>query len=218
MGNQLLVSDRYTVYFWNDYHTITESAAPTHPPDGIWGLSPLTSGGDAYVVKSDTSGRIWIYSRFSGLKIFQAPLTSTSAPIKTFSPPAYYKDASGAVVALPAGTFDVLGDFLPIGSGDRVWVEDAGHSRVMRVVNFDGRRRCPSSRRTSTSSSAKTASKARAATRAVGTSGLAGTPCAQEDAFSIDPQGNLYIQDNATGGSGRRLDASLAVECRHDSG
>lgn len=199
-GNQLLISDRYTVYFWNDYHSITQSAGTTHPPDGTWGLSPITSGGDAYLVTSDTSGRIWINSRFTGLKLFQAPLTSTAVPIKTFSPPMYYKNTNGAVVPWPAGTsFDVLSHFLPVGPGDRVWVEDYGHSRVMRVVNFDGYED-PSSPPYVDIVLGQASFQGTSCNRGNGYFGFDRDTLCEEDVPSIDPQGNFYIQDNATGG------------------
>jgi cysteine-rich repeat protein len=213
-GDQLLVTDRYTVYFWNDFRTITDGTGSTFAPDGTWGTSPAITVGGRYTVASDTSSRIWMRSIHSpGWHMFVAPLTQASEPYASIAPAAHYKDASGAIVPLPAGSIGEIGHFAPIGSGDRVWLEDRGRSRVLRMVNIDG---------------AEDPNVPPYIDVVLGQDSFAGSTCNKgrgafgfdrdtlcaENAIRIDPGGNLYIQDNATGGQ----DGGWTRLLRWDSG
>ena len=200
-GNQLLISDRYFVYFWNDYHSITQGAALAPPADGMWGPSDpnyLLGGGNSYIVRTDTSGRIWINDVSGTLRTFQSPLTAASTPTRTLAVNRY-KDATGAIVALPNGVTVGINDFLPLGAGDRVWIVDENHSRVMRLVNVDG---------------AEAFGQAPYVDVVLGQTDWSGTQCNQgagangftratfcrEGQLSVDPEGDLFLQDNASGG------------------
>jgi len=200
-GNQLLVSDRYFVYFWNDYHSITQGSALAPPADGMWGPTDpnyLLGGGNSYIVRNDTGGRIWINDVTGNLRLFQSPLTATSVPLRTLSV-TMYKDAGGAITALPNGTTVTINDFLPVGSGDRVWIVDDNHARVVRLVNVDG---------------AEAFGQPPYVDVVLGQTSWSGTQCNQgggywgftrntfcsEGQLTLDPEGDLFLQDNATGG------------------
>jgi hypothetical protein len=201
-GDQLLVADRYFVYFWNDYHhKITQGTELAPPADGMWGPTDpnyILGGGNSYSVRSDTTGRIWINDRGGNLRLYQSPLTAVSAPLRTLSV-SNYKDAGGAIMPLPSGTTVGINDFLPVGSGDRVWIVDDNHARVLRVVNVDG---------------VEAFGQPPYVDVVLGQTDWSGTKCNQgagywgfardtfcrEGQVSLDPGGDLFVQDNATGG------------------
>ena len=203
VGNQLLISDRYFVYFWNDYHGIVQGSSLTQPADGRWGPldnpTYLLGGGNSYNAKGDDTGRIWIIDKQDHLQVFSSPLTSTSTPIKTLSVSSYL-DAAGSIVPLPAGTTIGMNDFLPIGTGNRVWIADDSHSRVVRVVNVDG---------------LEAAGEPPYVDVVLGQANWSGTLCnkgagatgfkrdtlCREGKINLDRQGNLYVQDNASSGN-----------------
>jgi len=203
-GNQLLVSDRYAVYFWNDYHTITQGSTTAHPADGLWGLGDLASSdsGQGYFVRSDTRGRIWINSTITGLKIFQGPLTETSTPLTTLSV-SMTKARNGSIIPLPSGVAITPRDFLPIGAGDRAWLVDDAHSRVVRVVNIDGVE-APGQPPYVDVVLGQARWSGTHCNRGRGTSGRSlkfarGTFC-REGFLGLDAQNNLFLQDNADSG------------------
>lgn len=194
-GNQLLVSDRFAVYFWNDYHQITQGTSLTQPADGMWGLPQVLGSGDSYMVRSDDSGRIWINSRFTGLKILAGPLTVTSVPIKTLTV-SMYKDAGGAIVPLPAGVTVAIRNFLPVGTGDRAWIADDDHARVVRLVNINGVE-APGQPPYVDVVLGQASWSGTLCNKGGGSAGFARDTFCAEGQPSLDPQNNLFLQDNA---------------------
>lgn len=199
-GNQLLVSDRYTVYFWNDYRSLSFGGGGNIPPDGVWGSTPAVTSGFNYGIRSDSGGRIWLRgSYFNGWSLFQSPLSATSSPLKTIAAPLHYKADDGSIQPLPDGTFGNVGSFAPIGSGDRVWVEDVGRSRVVRVVNIDGGED-PTAPPYIDIVLGQDSFAANLCNKGRGAFGFARDTLCAENAISLDSDGNLYVMDNATGG------------------
>ncbi len=200
-GNQLLVSDRYFVHFWNDFHAVTEGTDIAPPADGHWGPahpSYLMGGGNSYIVKSDTSGRIWINDVSGEVKLFDAPLTATSAPTRTLTV-SKFKNEHGNIVPLPSSARVHVRHFAPIGSGDRAWLADEEHARVLRLVNIDGQE-VPGESPYVDIVLGQDDWNGSECNRGAGGLDFARDTLCSELRPSVDANGNLFVQDNSTAG------------------
>lgn len=200
-GEQLLVSDRYFVHFWNDYHDVTDGTDIAPPADGHWGPtnpSYLMGGGNSYIVKSDASGRIWINDVNGQIKLFEAPLTAASQPMRTLTI-SKFKSENGTIVPLPTPVQVHIRNFAPIGSGNRAWVADEENARVLRLVNIDGRE-IPGESPYVDVVLGQADWEGSECNRGAGNLNFARNTLCSELRPSIDVGGNLFVQDNSTAG------------------
>jgi hypothetical protein len=126
VANQLVVSDKCRILFWNNLDTLTNGK----PADGFVGVRDFSSfthpdSGCFYNIKADQNNRIWIAQgqRFS---VYQAPLTIGSKPIKIFNFPLNVL-GGGQITSAEAMMI------APTANSEFVWITQTLNNRVLRI-------------------------------------------------------------------------------------
>jgi sugar lactone lactonase YvrE len=127
-ANQLIVSDGDRVLFWNNPTTLTNG----EPADGFVGVrdfrSQSRSGWGYLQLKSDNANRVWlsIIAPEPQVRVYQAPLSIGSKPIKTIKFPINVL-GGGQITAN-----EVVG-IAPTPDGKFLWVSQVNNNRVFRI-------------------------------------------------------------------------------------
>ncbi len=183
-GNQMFVSDNRRVLFW----TNPLAAAKGQAADGCLVQISCTTW-DAnltgYIgqIKADASNRVWVRSS-KDVKVYQAPVTSGAAPIKTINYP---------LNVLGGGQITLLNDrdgsgIVPTSDGKFLWFTETNRSRILRI-------RDPLTN--------PMVDLVLGQTDLTGTQCNRGLPSAGPDTvcnpgdLSIDRKGNLYVSDSS---------------------
>ena len=127
-GDQLVVSDRGLMMFWNGLDTLSSGQRA----DGAIGSTvgwPRCCG----KLKVDASGRLWApaFDGIAYLDVYQLPLTEYSVPIHTF----WTHEMTLPVLGTDSTTRikNSIHGVAPVGSGEWVWLSDTDGHRVLRV-------------------------------------------------------------------------------------
>jgi hypothetical protein len=142
LGKQLIVTDKFRLLYWNDYHDVLKGAPAGQAADGEW--SPAAERLHVACPRKDGRGRLWISTigRIPAIPGDQPlALRSFYPPLKKGSEPSRRVDV-GRFETKEGRTFTpAYQDFIyiaPAGTGDTIWIADENNGRVLRLVNVDG--------------------------------------------------------------------------------
>lgn len=198
-ANQLIVSDPGRILFWNNPPNFTNGQIA----DGFVGQSDprLLNAPHFGRIRQDGGSRLWTI-RADKILAYALPLHTGDTPILTIASPL---PVLGGGSLTWDGSLSV-GDIVPVGSGDKVWIVDQYHNRVFRIRN---------------------ALISPVADIVIGQANAAGAACNQgrgsnspsrtslcnPGSGQLDPQGNLYVSDHGLEVAGNfrllRFDAAL---------
>jgi hypothetical protein len=179
--HQLIVADG-RLMFWSNPTALTLGGAPDGCVGGNCLDVPTHANGEKNYeqVKVDGSDRVWV-AKQADVRVFQAPLTASSTPLKTLA----------SVAVLGGGTIDFsatnVHGLVPTPDGQYLWVSQPDLSRVLRIRGPLG--------------------SSPVVDVILGQSSLSGTSCnrggsmglatlCDPGALSLDRSGNLFVSDH----------------------
>jgi sugar lactone lactonase YvrE len=181
---QLIASDG-RLMFWNNPTALTLGQAPDGCVGGDCLDVPTPFNGELGYeqVKVDASDRVWV-TKMNDVRVFQAPLSATSSPIKTLT----------SVPVLGGGTITFSGSdeaqvhgLAPTPDGQYLWVSQPRSSRVLRIRGPLGASPVVDVILGQTSSSGASCNR---------DGGAALSTLCQPGALSLDRNGNLFVSDH----------------------
>ncbi len=142
LGKQLIVTDKFRLLFWNDYHDVLKGPQAGQAAGGEW--CPEADRLHVAYPRKDSRGRLWISTMGRipaipgdqpvALRAFEAPLRKGSEPVRRVDA-SQFETKEGRKLQ-PAYQDFIY--FAPAGKGDRIWIADENSGRVLRLVNVDG--------------------------------------------------------------------------------
>ncbi|MFA5828311.1 MAG: hypothetical protein WC841_03050 [Candidatus Shapirobacteria bacterium] len=131
--NQMFVSDRSRVLFWNDYGQKGSGSTA----DGVLferDMSTVTGNRENIAITKDSSNRIWMAGTEGKIYVFNGPVQSQASPFATIDISRY-----GAGLPLKTGgRIKVRGWIVGIAydganGNDALWISDAMNHRILRI-------------------------------------------------------------------------------------